>query len=186
MTGRGKAKRFCVGVGLAGLAVIASGAGAPAFGQNVDRCARLEGADKVACLRKWLAETQDALNRAEKAVDAIDSSAARPQPATAPPQLSSAESLGAEQAARRAGISSSSMEEERVAALIVSSERTHPNRLQIRLENGQVWRQVQGDTQFVELPGDEPIGAEIWRSGFGGYRMRVPSIGRVLKVERMR
>lgn len=143
-------------------------------------CSRYSGAEQVDCLRRALVQTQEALTRAERALQTPlpeESAQAVPrQPAT----------LGEEQAARRAGTLPSAEQVSRVSALIVKSERVFPNQLQVHLENGQIWRQIQGDTQRVELSENGQVSAEIWRSGFGGYRMRLPRIGRVLKVERIR
>ena len=164
------------------MAALAAGASAPVLAQGaaID-CSQLSGAEEVECLRQALSQTQEALNRAERALQANEPP--RPSPAEA-----AGAALGAEQAARRAGTSSASAraEEQRVSTWIVASERVHPNQLQVHLENGQTWRQIQGDTQLVELIGRSPVSAEIWRSGFGGYRMRLPEIRRVLKVERIR
>lgn len=162
---------------LAALAVILGSGFGPALAQDrPGDCARLNGTAEVECLRQVLSQTQDALNRAEQALEHTESRA----PAASPP------TLGAEQAARRTGIRPAPVEEERMITAIVAAERVHPNHLQVRLENGQIWRQIQGDTQFVDLSAATPTPAEIWRSGFGGYRMRLPQMRRVLKVERIR
>ena len=159
----------------------ATGVGAPALAQGLaGECASLSGAEEVECLRQTLVRTQEALTRAEQALQAADA----PHEAAADAQAAAA--LGAEQAARRAGVPTAKAEAQRFSTLIVASERVYPNRLQVSLENGQTWRQIQGDTQLVELSGETPVSAEIWRSGFGGYRMRLPTIRRVLKVERIR
>src|SRR5690606_2869108 len=122
---------------LAAGALIAAAA-APAQGQTtaID-CSRLSGAEEVECLRKALLQTQEALSRAERALQIIE------PPRDAQPDAS----LGAEQAARRAGAGARSSEEgeQRVLTSILSSERVHPNLLQVHLENGQTWRQIQGD-----------------------------------------
>jgi len=160
----------------------ATGVGAPALAQgSAGECASLSGAEEVECLRQTLVRTQEALTRAEQALQAADA----PREAAAA-DAQAAAALGAEQAARRAGVPTAKAEAQRFSTLIVASERVYPNRLQVSLENGQTWRQIQGDTQLVELSGESPVSAEIWRSGFGGYRMRLPAIRRVLKVERIR
>jgi len=176
--------------GLAALAVVAAGGMTPVHAQAPGQaCAGLAGAEQVDCLRALLAETQDALRRAEQALGstpATPAPAPAPQPAPAAP-VSAADSLGAEQAARRTGApAAASSDAQRIPAVIVATQRTHPNRLQMRLENGQVWRQTQSDTQIVDLPENERIAAEIWKSGFGGYRLRLTDMGRILKVERLR
>jgi Xaa-Pro aminopeptidase len=161
-------------------AALAAGGSAPVLAQAAsDDCSQFSGAEEVECLRQALSQTQEALNRAERALHASE-------PPRSSPSEAAGAALGAEQAARRAGRSAPRVAEERISTLIVASERVHPNQLQVHLENGQTWRQIQGDTQLVELTGRSPVSAEIWRSGFGGYRMRLPEIRRVLKVERIR
>lgn len=172
------------GVRAATLAALAITLNLPASAHAQDAtagCSQLSGAEEVECLRQALARTQDALTRAERALQTAETA---PRPTSEP---SAAASLGAEQAARRAGVSAPAQERaQRIQAVIVSSERVYPNQLQVHLENGQTWRQIQGDTQLVELASNERVLAEIWRSGFGGYRMRLPEVGRQLKVERIR
>lgn len=171
--------------GVAALAALAASLSMPAFAQDrAERCAGLAGTERVACLRTLLAETQAALDRAERDLGVAPAVPA-PQATTAPPPA--AEGLGAEQVARRAGTPSAASEEtQRVAAVIVATQRTQANRLQMRLENGQLWRQLQSDMQVVDLPAEGRIAAEIWPSGFGGYRMRLTEIGRIIRVERLR
>lgn len=154
-------------VGSVTLAAALAIAGGALTAQDTDSdCAQFEGAQEIACLREALARTQQALVEAEKALEASEVA------------------LGAEQAARRAGLPAPK-EDQRFTSVIVASERAHPNRLLVRLENGQVWRQIQGDTQIVLLPSNGRVNAEFSRSGFGGYRMRLPDMGRVVKVERL-
>lgn len=165
---------------LAALGLMVGVGATPLAAQTADSdCSRRSGAERVECLRRALAEAERELERAEREVAATGGEARIATPA-APA------TLGSEQVARRAGVRPTSAEAERLLAMIVASERTHPNRLQVYLEDGQVWRQIQGDTQVVELRRDARLSAEIWPSGLGGYRMRLPSIGRVLKVERIR
>lgn len=159
---------------------VAGSLASPGWAQE-SQCAHLEGTEEVACLREALARTQEALARAE-------SSLQEDEPAReVPTVVSTGPELGAEQAARRTGTAApQAVEEERIVATVALAERVHPNRLQVHLDNGQIWRQIQGDVQRVDLSSREAVSAEIWRSGFGGYRMRLPEVRRVLKVERIR
>lgn len=201
-------KRFPIwvraGAALAALTAIAAG-GAPALAQTApDDCAALALEDQVACLQRVLAETQEALARTQRALDEAseaadadaqdDSGGWRLLPRglfsggdqlEENPQATpvAADGLGAEQLAVRAGVD---RDTPNVEAMIVSSERVHPNRLQVVLDNGQIWRQIEGDTQIVTLRNGDPVAVEMWSSGFGGFRMRMPGIGRTLKVERLR
>ena len=183
----GRTKRYCLISPSGSLWITLSLVIAPAQAQSsTSGCDKLTGSERVTCLRQVLAEAQQELDRAERAlgmpvqVQSDPTLSQHPEPARA----SDLPQLGQEQVARRAGIASA--EEERFAARIVSSAQSRPNRLTVTLDNGQIWRQLQSDTQIVELADSKPISAEIWRSGFGGYRMRLSSMRRVLKVERMR
>lgn len=165
-------------VGFAAFAAVASTT--PGFAQGTSSdCSQFSGTEEVECLRQALQQTQDALTRAERALQSTETTT------PAPPPEAPATGLGAEQAARRSG-TLPAVDAQRISAMIVASERVHPNHLQVHLENGQTWRQIQGDTQIVQLSVTQPVPAEIWRSGFGGYRMRLPEERRVLKMERIR
>ena len=159
---------------------IAAGFVSPAAAQE-SQCAHLDGAEEVACLREALARTQEALTRAVSSLQEDE------PPQEALTVVPTEPELGAEQAARRMGTPAPrAAEEERIVATVALAERVHPNRLQVHLDNGQIWRQIQGDVQRVDLSSRGAVSAEIWRSGFGGYRMRLPEVRRVLKVERIR
>lgn len=164
---------------LAAVALVVCAGSVPLAAQATSgECASLTGADKVTCLQRILAETQQALAEAERALtDDAGKGDIRAAEVSA---------LGAEQVARRTDARPPKVEPTRLVTTIVESTRIHPNRLQVRLADGQIWRQIQGDTQIVELARDMPVPAEIWASGSGGYRMRLPEIGRLLKVERLR
>lgn len=152
----------------------------PAWAQGAPgTCEGLGPAERVTCLRRALAEAEEALQAAQG-----DTQPERNVALASPP--STRQSLGLEQVARREGTQRESEDAAPVAAMIVASERVHPNRLQVRLEDGQIWRQIQGDTQIVELGRNARVPAEIWSSGLGGYRLRLVNQRRVLKVERIR
>jgi hypothetical protein len=116
--------------------------------------------------------------------------AAPPLPAatpSAPP--AGVEGFGAEQVAARAGtrdLNPRDEEDEILRAKIVDFEELHRGRLVVALDNGQIWRQLDVDSRTVRLRAEESYDVEIWRSGFGGYRMRVADNARVMSVERLR
>lgn len=76
--------------------------------------------------------------------------------------------------------------EERFSATVTSWEEYGYGQLQMTLDNGQVWRQRSSDIQRLHLRRDRPIPVEIWRSGFGSYRMRLTEQRRILSVQRIR
>lgn len=59
-------------------------------------------------------------------------------------------------------------------------------RLQVTLKNGQVWRQIAGDTQHVRANLERNQTVDISESGIGGYRLRLNEMERTIRVERIR
>lgn len=96
--------------------------------------------------------------------------------------------LGAEQVALREGnmIRDRENDDDVVHATIVSFEEHVPGQWQFELDNGQLWRQISGDTQQVRLSRDEQPEVEMWSSWAGGYRMRIVGERQQVKVERIR
>lgn len=114
--------------------------------------------------------------------------AAAEPPSAAQPEIDSNE-LGAEQVAARNNTLVASRNEEAqrdaITARIVSFETQHRGRFVFELDNGQVWRQTEVPDMEFRLRDDDAMDVEIWRSGFGGYRMRVADRRQILKVERL-
>lgn len=96
--------------------------------------------------------------------------------------------LGAEQVAARtpARKDRAAAEVERSIFEISSHKVIYPNRLQITLNNGQVWQQIRGDDQRIRLRSDRDTTAEIWKSRLGGYKLRFPESRRTVRVRRLR
>jgi hypothetical protein len=177
---------------------------APAVGQSGEDCGDAPSPEaEIACLRQALSESRAALARTGPSVPPATSAPAQspetappanPAPAQpsrpdlpqiAPPRPAAAAELGAEQVAEQQGEDRED-EADLVRASVVASERVHPDRLQVELDNGQVWRQIESDSQKIYLGGSDPVAIEMWGSRFGGYRMRLVESGRALKVERVR
>lgn len=59
-------------------------------------------------------------------------------------------------------------------------------RLQITLENGQVWRQIQGDTQRIRADLERNQTVDINETTLGGYQLRLNEMKRTIRVERIR
>ena len=112
----------------------------------------------------------------------VEAPAAPPTPtAEAAP---SADEIGAEQV--RSRLPSFRREPPpRVQGTVVAHSIYGRNQLQVELENGQVWRQLQGDVQRFQPREDSQIAVEIWRAGLGGYRMRFTDYRRILQVQRI-
>lgn len=76
---------------------------------------------------------------------------------------------------------------ESASGLRVASYRTVPyRRLQVELENGQIWRQVKGDTQRIRVDLERNQTVDIAETGLGGYKLRLNEIRRTIAVERVR
>lgn len=58
-------------------------------------------------------------------------------------------------------------------------------RLVVHLENGQVWRQIQGDDQYfrVDLKRNQTV--DINETSMGGYKLRLNEMRRTIRVERV-
>lgn len=74
----------------------------------------------------------------------------------------------------------------RVVAAVVDMEIVGYQRLQVELDNGQVWRAAQAEDPWDPILDDDPERVELFESRFGGYRMRINDSNRVLMVERVR
>ena len=59
-------------------------------------------------------------------------------------------------------------------------------KITVKLENGQVWRQLSGDDRIVRFPGNSQIyTAEIKRGAFGSYLLTIAERGRTVRVRRI-
>ena len=95
-------------------------------------------------------------------------------------------SLGEEQVAERNGDDTPRAEETRYAARVVNVEESFFGGLQVELESGQVWRQLRDDGMRIAILDSNPIeDVELWRSNYGGYRMRLVDQRRTIRVERI-
>ena len=59
-------------------------------------------------------------------------------------------------------------------------------RLVVRLENGQVWRQIKGDTQRIRVDLRRNQTVDISEASMSGYKLRLNEIRRTIRVERVR
>ncbi len=102
------------------------------------------------------------------------------------PVSGSAERLGAEQVTARERSRRAAEEPARMVAKVRHFDVVPYQRLQVELDNGQIWRQIQGDTQRITLRRGRDITADVWESNMGGYQMRLNEIGRTIRVERLK
>jgi hypothetical protein len=94
--------------------------------------------------------------------------------------------LGAEQVARRSERGANA--EGPIRASVVSVDFVGYRRLVVELDNGQIWRQTNGDRANVarELRNEQTFEVELRKTGLGGYRMHLVPLGRTIRVERLK
>jgi hypothetical protein len=165
--------RFGAWTGAAALAALGMSAAAAHAQDAVERCRQsADDQARIACLEAALQQQSE------------------PAPAVVPPPAepsaaAPSRELGAEQVAARASVRSAEPSE-RVQARLAAAETIPFRRLQLTLDNGQVWRQIEGDTQRVSVRADTDTSVEIWEARIGGYRMRLNELARTIRVERVR
>ena len=147
----------------------------------VARCAlNVDLSDRVACLESALLGPAELMpEQPEVAVAAI-----------APkPEAVEDTSLGAEQVAARTPKKDGSETENERSTFAVASTRTVPyKKLEVTLENGQVWVQSNGDSRDIYVPKRfrDSLTVEIWRASLGGYRMNLKEIKKTIRVRRLK
>lgn len=135
-------------------------------------------------------ESRSAASRVGSAISALNPFSGRDERDTSG-QVSSrdtaADRFGAEQvAARNASRTPSQASEERLAARVVAVATVPYQRLEVTLDNGQVWRQIAGDSQRIAARHVNGNSIELWEARLGGYQMRLNDISRTIRVERIR
>ncbi len=94
--------------------------------------------------------------------------------------------LGAEQVmARQTSEDEDDDDKDAITVAIADFAKTNTGRLVIVLQNGQVWRQVEGDTQDLNLSRGRKLTAEVWNSSLGGYKLRITEAKRTIRVRRL-
>lgn len=76
---------------------------------------------------------------------------------------------------------------ERVASTVTEFRTIPYQRLEVRLSNGQVWRQLPSDSQRVvdRMRSSRDYSVDVWEGNLGGYLLRVNELSRVIRVERI-
>jgi len=178
---------------LALLALPPAGAGAQDGIASEEECARASSPEEeLACLRAALAASREALRRAEPPPPPAPP--AQPQrrevataPAAAPTAADRPPELGQEQVARAEPTGDG--DENRAGTLkarVTDVREDQRGLLVMQLDNGQIWRQDDIVGGPIPLGESRQASVEITRSGFGGYRMRFPELGRRIAVSRLR
>lgn len=168
--------------------------------EAIKRCAANPEKDRrIACLEHELrllagdeaspAGVPPAPVPAPAASAAIEVEEAAPQPAQPKKpeeRRSGGGDLGAEQVERRSA--SRSSDDPAVAATVVAIDEVGYRRLVVELDNGQIWRQTNGDRADVirDLKNEKGFDVQLRRTGLGGYRMYIAPLDRTIRVERLK
>lgn len=196
---------------LAPLSLIVLGSSVLAQQSVIDHCKRTSSdADRIACLEAALLgkeiqtepETQAQIDPpsmeleagpadttdADAAAAAVASSATAAAVETQTTVEAQPEGIGAEQVVAR-----NQTRDEREKSLdtstgmvIASYDWVPYERLVVTFENGQIWRQIKGDTSRIRVSLERNQTADINESGLGGYKLRLNEIRRTIRVERIR
>lgn len=147
----------------------------------VARCAlKVDLSDRVGCLEQALLGTSAVVPEPSE----VAVIAAAPEP-----KVVEDTSLGAEQVAARTSRKDGSSAENERSTFTVASTRTVPyKKLEVTLENGQVWRQSNGDSRNIYVPKRfrDSLTVEIWQASLGGYRMHLKEIKKTVRVRRLK
>ena len=157
-------------------------------------------ADRIACLEAaLLGKTLEPVPAAQidppsmdieagPADDAVDPAAAAAGTAVIVTSAESApQGIGASQVIARNETREEQLEKlEKADGLAVASYTVVPfEKLQVTLENGQVWRQIKGDTQKIRVDLQRNQTVNIEESSLSGYKMRLNEMRRTIRVERV-
>lgn len=165
--------------------------------EAIERCRLADSAEeRIVCLEAALRGVPIESDSPEPIVDeeqepplvvAVPPQATKDEAAPEPlPEPQPARDLGAEQVAARAAARGSAAPPVSLHASVVNAEVIHFQRLQVTLDNEQVWRQIRGDNQRINAAGVSGQSVEISASSLGGYRMRLNEMARTVRVERIR
>ena len=197
------------------IAILAMANAAAAVAQQtvIDRCKQTSSdADRIACLEAaLLGKEVVAAKEAEEQIDppsmeqnagpqveetpatmavaaAVPVEEAPAERTPEPPVAPAPEGIGAEQViARNQSAQGGQREPEQVRNLRVAGYDKVPyERLVVLLENGQVWRQIKGDTQRIRVNLKRNQTVDISEASMSGYKLRLNEIRRTIRVERVR
>ena len=189
-------KTTCV---LGSLGLLLLGDSAAAQNSVIDRCKQTSSqSDRIACLEAALLGKNPPSATRETAAQPVEPEAQIDPPGMeldagpADDSLETAETLptgiGAEQviASNKAKAEQKEARQQAQGMVIAKYEWVPYERLVVTFENGQVWRQIKGDTRRIRTSLERNQTANITESGFGGYMLRLNEIRRTIRVERIR
>jgi hypothetical protein len=161
----------------------------PATGDEMDRAGTEREADAVP------AEPPVKGEKREDAGDSSQDRVAPTSPVSSEPQRDGASDavvgerndLGSEQVETRQRSRARDAGDEARLVAGVSAVTTVPyRRLQVTLDNGMIWRQIEGDVQRLRIDDEDASTVEIWETRLGGYKLKFNGLGRTIRVQRVR
>ena len=166
----------------------------------IDRCKQTSSdADRIACLEAALlgremasveeSEAQvDPLSMELEAPPEVEQTPATMTLAAEAPIEAAPVGLGAEQVIARRQTKEERRDsvEELLDQKVASYGYVPYERLVVRLENGQVWRQTKGDTQRIRVDLKRNQTVDISEASMSGYKLRLNEIQRTIRAERIR
>jgi hypothetical protein len=164
-----------------GLLILAGGVSLAEVDEIIADCASRASQDaRISCLEAALHQ----LAGGEVAAEPPTASPAPPETHSANEDEAAA-GLGQEQVEARNR--SKSEAPVTLRATVVDFDFVGYQRLRVQLDNGQVWRQIDGDRTSVErgLRNETSFDVEMWETSLGGYRMRILPLERTIRVERL-
>mgnify|MGYP001826504891 CR=1 FL=1 len=181
------------------LALMLLGGNVAAQNSAIDRCKQTRSAsERIACLEAALlskeppSAAQEIAATPVEAEEQIDPPSMKLDAGSADDSLESARTsptgIGAEQviANEKAKGKQKDARQEAQGMVIAKYEWVPYERMVVTFENGQVWRQIKGDTKRIRTSLERNQTADITESGFGGYMLRLNEIRRTIRVERIR
>lgn len=159
----------------------------------IDHCRNTStDADRIACLEAALLGKEIEVAPTEATRSQIDPTSQEVPLAGVDVSVESREAevvgIGADQVIARNQTQQERLDNlEEARGMSVASYGTVPvGRLLVRLENGQVWRQIKGDTQQVRVDLERNQTVDIEESSLGGYKLRLNEMRRTIRVERVK
>lgn len=178
---------------LPSLGLVLAGSNALAQQSVIDHCKKATSdADRITCLEAALIgkelptapESQSQIDPPSMDVEAGPAdTAAEPAVATEAGVVG----IGADQVIARNQTREEQLESlEKASGLPVAKYEVVPyEKLLVTLENGQVWRQIKGDTQKIRVDLKRNQTVDIEESSFSGYKMHLNEMRRSIRVERV-
>mgnify|MGYP001817302633 CR=1 FL=1 len=159
----------------------------------IDHCRNTSSdADRIACLEAALLGRASGITATDATQSQIDPPSmeieAGPADSSEAPSKSPVDGIGASQVIARNQTSQERLDSlEQARDLRVASYGMVPfQRLLVTLENGQVWRQIKGDTQQMRVDLKRNQTVDIEESSLGGFKLRLNEMRRTIRVERVK